>query len=192
MPDAQYGPPMDRFIPGRSESVLIVVDVQEKLAAVMEEGVKEKTVLNIVRLIEGANILSVPVIITEQYPKGLGSTASPVKKALPLVSPVEKITFDCCGEPAFLAALSGRKKIILTGMEAHICVLQTCLGLLERGFYVHAVANACCSRKKEDYKTGIDFMRNAGAVITTAETVLFQLAGRAGTDEFRAISKLIK
>jgi nicotinamidase-related amidase len=85
-----------------------------------------------------------------------------------------------------------RKTIVLTGMETHVCVLQTCLDLLQQGFHVHLVKNAVCSRSKENWETGIEFMRDAGAVITCTETVLFQLLKVAGTDEFRAIAKRIK
>jgi nicotinamidase-related amidase len=102
--------------------------------------------------------------------------------------------FGCCGEPRFMEAIAstGKKKVILCGMETHVCVLQTCLGLLEDAYTVHVVKDAVCSRTEENYRIGIGFMRDAGAVITGTETVLFQLLERAGTEEFRAISKRIK
>lgn len=184
----------ERFLLGRADAVLLIVDIQEKLAAVMEDGIREKVIANTLRLTEAAKVLFVPAVLTEQYPKGLGPSVDQVKSSLPGIVPIIKLTFDCCGEPSFLKTIQdmGKEKIILAGMETHICVLQTCLGLLGSGFHVHVVSDACCSRKKENHRTGIEFMRTAGAVITSVETALFQLAVRAGTDEFKALSRLIK
>ena len=182
----------DKFFLSKEDAVLAVVDIQERLAVVMSE--KEKVVNNALHLIEAAKLLSIPVILTEQYSKGLGQTVGEIREALPSYHPVEKLTFSCCGEPAFLKALAstGKKKIILCGMETHVCVLQTCIGSLKEGYTVHAVSDAICSRSKENFKTGIEFMRDAGAVISGTETVLFQLLERAGTEEFKTISKRIK
>lgn len=183
---------MDKFLLTKDNSILLIVDIQERLAVVMKE--KEKVAANSLHLIEAAKLLQMPVVFTEQYPKGLGPTISEIKEALLNCQPIEKITFSCCGEPSFLKTLSftGKKKIILIGMETHICVLQTCLGLLKEGYDVHVVNDAVCSRCKDNFKTGIEFMREAGAVITCTETVLFQLLERAGTEEFNIISKRIK
>lgn len=182
----------ERFMPAAASSALVVVDIQERLAAVMEA--REKVTANVGRLIALAGLMSIPVIVTEQYPKGLGPTIEEIRKVVPGFSPIEKITFDCCGEPRFNEEVrkTGRKHIILTGMETHICVLQTCLGLLADNRFVHVPEDAVCSRTGENRQTGIAFMRNAGAVITSTETVLFQILRQAGTEEFRAISKLIK
>lgn len=181
-----------KFFLSKEDSVLVVVDIQEKLAVVM--GEREKVVSNTLHLIEAAKLLRFPTIVTEQYPKGLGPTVSEIREALPSCKPIEKLTFGCCGEPGFMKALesTGKRKIILCGMETHVCVLQTCIGSLREGFTVHAVRDAICSRTKENYKTGIEFMRDAGAVITGTETVLFQLLEKAGTEEFKAIVKRIK
>ena len=169
-----------------------MVDVQERLAAVMDR--KEQVLDNCRRLIEGAKILDVPIAVTEQYPKGLGPTEEELRGALLSYEPFEKLTFSCCGEPSFTSALEslGRRTIILAGMETHVCVLQTALDLLRGGYGVHLVRDAVCSREKENWITGVDLMRDAGAVITSTETVLFQLLGKAGTEEFKAISKLVK
>ena len=182
----------NRFFLGKDDSVLVLVDIQERLAAVMRE--KEKVVRNALHLIEAAKLLNIPIVVTEQYPKGLGPTVNEIREALPSSVPVEKLTFSCCGEPAFLEALSssGRNKIILCGMETHVCVLQTCIGSLREGYTVHVVRDAVCSRTKENFAVAIDFMRDAGAVITGTETVLFQLLEKAGTEEFKAISRRIK
>ena len=183
---------MDRFFLQKEDTVLIIVDVQERLAAVMEE--RRRVVVNTVHLIEAARLLTMPVILTEQYPKGLGRTVEELRYSLSSAVQIEKMTFSCCGEPGFMSALesTGRKKVVMTGMETHVCVLQTCLGLLKEGYAVHAVADAVCSRTEENYRTGIEFMRDAGAVITCTETALFQLLEKAGTEEFKTISKRIK
>ncbi|MBI5664278.1 MAG: hydrolase [Nitrospirae bacterium] len=183
---------MDKFILNKDNSVLIIVDIQDKLAVVMKQ--KDKVRDNCLHLVETAKLLGIPIIVTEQYPKGLGQTISEIKEALPDYAPLEKVTFDCCRGDGFLEKMSSLRKthIILTGMETHVCVLQTCLGLLEKGHLVHLVADAVCSRKKDDYLTGRELMRDAGAVITCTETVLFQLLEKAGTPEFKAISKRIK
>lgn len=183
---------MDNFFISKEDSVLVIVDIQERLAVVMSE--REKVVSSTLHLIEAARLLSLPIIVTEQYPKGLGPTVNEIREALPSCEPIEKLTFSCCGEPDFMTALesTGKRKLILCGMETHVCVLQTCIGSLRERYVVHAVGDAICSRSKENYKTGIEFMRDAGAVITCTETVLFQLLEKAGTEEFRTIAKRIK
>lgn len=183
---------MDKFILKKNNAVLVIVDIQDKLAVVMKH--KEKIVNNCVHLIEAAKLLNIPIVVTEQYPKGLGHTINEIKEALSSYEPLEKITFDCCKSGDFLKKLTSlkRKQIILTGMETHVCVLQTCLSLLKMKYSVHLVSDAVCSRKKDDYLAGRELMRDAGAVITCTETVLFQLLEKAGTLDFKAISKRIK
>ncbi|MFO0753734.1 MAG: isochorismatase family protein, partial [Thermodesulfovibrionales bacterium] len=135
-----------------------------------------------------------PVILTEQYPKGLGPTVSEIREILPSAAPVEKMSFNCCEEPSFMREIKyiERKTLLLAGMEAHICVLQTCLSLLRDGFTVHVIRDAVCSRTKANWETGLAFMHDAGAVITSTETVLFQVLKKAGTEDFKAISQRIK
>jgi nicotinamidase-related amidase len=183
---------MDKFILNKDNAVLVIVDIQDKLAVVMKQ--KEKVTDNSLHLIEAAKLLNIPVIVTEQYPKGLGQTINEIKEALPSYAPFEKVTFDCCKGEGFLEKMASLRKthVILTGMETHVCVLQTCLGLLGKGYFVHLVSDAVCSRKKDDYKSGRKMMRDAGAVITCTETALFQLLEKAGTPEFKAISKRIR
>ena len=183
---------LDKFSLDKENAVLLLVDIQERLAAVMKQ--KDQVVKNNLHLIELAKMIDVPVVVTEQYPKGLGKTVPELQTALPYYRPVEKMTFDCCGQPTFLAELKdhNRNTVILTGMETHICVLQTCIGLLRGGMNVHIVQDAVCSRTKGNWKSGIEFMREAGAVITCTETVLFQLLKVAGTEEFKKISQRIK
>ncbi len=183
---------MDRFFLDKDNAVLLIIDIQDKLAAVM--NMKDRVVKNNLHLIELAKMLGFPVMVTEQYPKGLGATVAEIREALPYYRPVEKMTFDCCGQPTFLEELKEHNKsaVILTGMETHICVLQTGLGLLKGGINVHLVQDAVCSRTKANWRTGIEFLRDAGAVVTCTETVLFQLLQVAGTEEFKKIAQRIK
>ena len=183
---------MEKFILDKSNTVLLIIDIQERLAAVMK--MKDAVVENCLHLIELSKMLSIPIIVTEQYPKGLGPTVEPIRSALSDYRPVEKVTFSCCDEPSFLDAIRNlnRKTLIVTGMETHICILQTSIGLLRERFNVHLVRDAVCSRTKENWRTACEFLRDAGAVITCTETALFQLLQRAGTEEFKAISKRIK
>ncbi len=183
---------LEKFFLDKEDTVLLIIDVQEKLAAVMKE--QDKVVKNNLHVIELAKMIGMPVMVTEQYPKGLGTTVTEIREALPFYRPIEKMTFDCCGQPSFLEELKEHNKsnVVLTGMETHICVLQTCIGLLRGGINVHVVEDAVCSRTKENWKNGIGFMREAGAVVTCTEIVLFQLLKVAGTEEFKKISKRIK
>jgi nicotinamidase-related amidase len=183
---------MDKFLLEKNDAVLVIVDIQERLAAVMSE--RQKVVDNCLHLIEISKLLNIPVLLNEQYPRGLGPTVSEIRDALAPYQPLEKITFSCCREGIFSERLSsaGRKKIILAGMETHVCVLQTCIDLLRQGYVIHAVQDAICSRTDDNFRTGIEFMRDAGAVITCTETVLFQLLEKAGTEEFKTISRRIK
>jgi nicotinamidase-related amidase len=183
---------MEKYILDKNNTVLVVVDIQEKLAPAMKK--RQKVTDNCIHLIEAARLLNIPIVVTEQYSKGLGPTISEIKDALPDYEPLEKVTFDCCRGEGFLEKVASLNKtqIILTGMETHVCVLQTCLSLLKEGYTVHLAGDAVCSRKKEDYLAGREMMRDAGAVINCTETVLFQLLEKAGTPEFKAISKRIK
>lgn len=183
---------MEKFILDKSNTVLLIIDIQERLAAVMK--MKDAVVENCLHLIELSKMLSIPIIVTEQYPKGLGPTVEPLRNSLSDYRPVEKLTFSCCDEPSFLDAIRNlnSKTLIVTGMETHICILQTSIGLLREGFNVHLVRDAVCSRTKENWRAACEFLRDAGAVITCTETALFQLLQRAGTEEFKAISKRIK
>jgi len=182
----------DSFVLKKEDALILIVDIQERLAAIMNE--KDRVVKNCQHLLELAKMLSIPIVVTEQYPKGLGRTVLELKDAIPDYRPFEKTAFNCCGEPAFVTQIRklGKKQIIMTGMETHICVLQTTVGLLQEEINVHVVQDAMCSRTRENWETGIAFMRDAGAVITCTETVLFQLLKVAGTDEFKKISQRIK
>jgi nicotinamidase-related amidase len=175
----------------RDGTVLVVVDVQERLAAVMEY--REPVVANIRRLIQAARLLVVPLVVTEQYPKGLGPTVPELRELLAGEKVLEKLTFSCCGLDPFLAELERlqAKKLLVVGMETHVCVLQTVLDCLAAGYLVHVPNDAVCSRFTNDWRTGLARMAAAGAILTTTETALFELLERAGTDEFREARKWI-
>jgi nicotinamidase-related amidase len=176
----------------RDQSAAIIIDVQERLLPHIFEG--ELVLENCTRLIEGLKILSVPMIVTQQYTKGLGPTVPAIASMFQEFDPVEKISFSCCDEPLFLERLhqEGRKNIVICGIEAHVCVLQTCLDLLDRGF-VPVVAEDCISsRKASDKRVAVKRMRQEGARITTLESILFELTREAGNPLFKAISALVK
>lgn len=177
----------------RDQAVLVVVDVQQKLVPAMPAKECRRTLASIDLLVKGAKVLGVPTVATEQYTRGLGPTVPELAEAC-RERVIEKMSFGCCGEPDFLQHLKelGRSQVIVTGMEAHVCVYQTVLGLLAAGFHVHLVRDAICSRGKADYLAGVENASRAGAVATTAEIVLFQLLRIAGTPEFKAVSALIK
>ena len=177
----------------RDDAVLVVVDIQKKLVKIMPEKPYEKILKNNIRLVKASKILNVPVLYTQQYTKGLGETVDELKELMDKEH-VEKLTFSCCGENSFMNELKklGKKSVLLTGMETHICVLQTAIDLLENGFNVFVVADAVCSRFKDNWKFGLEYMRQAGAKVTVTETVLFQLLERSDVAEFKEVQQLIK
>jgi nicotinamidase-related amidase len=174
----------------RGEAVLVVVDVQERINAVMAD---QAHLARIAVLVEACSALGVPVIATEQYPKGLGQTVASLGQLLP-GPPLVKDSFSCAREPAIRAALeaAGRRQAIVAGIEAHVCVLQTALDLATAGFQVHVPYDAVSSRRPADKESALDRMAAAGVVVTTTESALFELLERCGTDEFRAVSRMIR
>lgn len=176
----------------KDDSLLVVIDFQEKLLAAFENP--EATVRNCIQLIKFANIMEIPIIWTEQYPKGLGPTVSEIKAEMPGLSPIEKLDFSCFGEPAFANAICrhGRKQLIMCGIETHICVEQTVLDGIECGFQPHIVTDACASRKKRDHKAGLRKMEGAGAVPSCVEMAMYEILGRSDAKEFREVLKLVK
>lgn len=184
----------DNFFLERDKAVLVVIDVQEKLCVAMDDKVLKKLVKNIGILLDGAAELDVPVLVTEQYVKGLGATLPALKEKAASAPCYEKMAFSCCGSTEFVAALqaTGRKQVIITGMETHVCVLQTVIELREAGFVVHVAKDAVMSRSKQNWLTAIEAMTLAGAIPTATESVLFQLLKVAGTDEFKKLSKLVR
>jgi isochorismate hydrolase len=176
----------------RTEAGLVVVDIQDRLLPAIFE--KERVLQNTLRLVQGVGILQVPILATEQYRKGLGATVPEIATAIPAFTPLEKLAFSACGAAPFLPALKQKKvsQAILCGIEAHVCVSQTCLDLLDEGFRVFVVADAISSRTPENYQIGLNRVRAAGAVIVSTEMVLFELLEQAGTPEFKQILALVK
>lgn len=191
--EASMNKELEKFSLDRDKAVLVVIDVQERLVPAMPPKVYKELRGTIDFLVKAAQELGVPVVATEQYPRGLGHTVSELSEAC-RDRVVEKVTFGCCGEPAFLSCLQemGRSQVIVTGMEAHVCVYQTVLGLLGEGYQVHLVRDAICSRNKIDYLASLDNAAAAGAVVTTAEAGVFQMLHTAKAAEFKGISGLIK
>jgi nicotinamidase-related amidase len=182
-----------KFWLDREKAMLVVVDVQQRLVPSMDPAVYDEVRRSSDCVVHGAELLGVPVVATEQYSKGLGPTV-PELAAACTGKVIEKLSFGCCGEPAFRDYLRGlgRSQVMVTGMEAHVCVYQTVLGLLEAGFRVHLLRDAICSRGKTDYLAALQNAASAGAVVTTTETALFQLLRTAAAPEFKAVSALIK
>ncbi len=176
----------------REDAVLVVIDFQERLLPAMKDH--EELEESVCRLINGIRTLDVPVLVTQQYTKGLGPTVPDIAEALGDFSPIEKIDFSATGELSFLEALNktGKSSIILCGIEAHVCVAQTALILLELGYDVFLVEDAVSSRSKTDKKTAINRMVQAGARPVTVEAVLFELLGSAKAAEFKEISRIVK
>lgn len=173
------------------DTALLVIDIQERLMPVIHE--KDKILIEVNRLIKGTEALNLPIIVTEQYPRGLGKTCQEIE--LPEgVEPVEKISFSCMQSDGVLDQLKekGIRSLILCGAETHICVLNTALEALDAGFEVHVVADAVSSRTPANKQLGLERMKQSGAFIVSVEMIMFQLLDEAGNNTFKAISKLIK
>jgi nicotinamidase-related amidase len=185
---------MERLLP--ANTVLLVVDVQEKLAAAMPEPTMSELVKNAGILLETAEALGVGVLASEQYPKGLGATMPSIagKLAEMGVQPLPKMAFDACSELTIARALadSGARNVVVIGMEAHVCVFQTARELVKRGYATYVVADAVASRREENRRIGLALCERAGAFVTATETVAFDLLEHAGTGAFKAISKLVR
>lgn len=179
----------------RERTALVVIDVQERLFPAMDADHREEVMRNIKVLTATARRLHLDTLVTEQYPKGLGHTLQEVKDALsPGVQPVEKVAFSCLGVDAFRSRLAatGARQLLLAGIEAHVCVLMSALDLLAEGYAVHIVADAVTSRTQANWRLAMAQLRQAGAVVTTTETALFQLLRQADTDDFRELARLIR
>lgn len=201
----QHTPSLPTLKLNRESTLLVVMDVQERLVPAMPEECRGLAIDNVIRLIQGARVMSIPLLVTEQYPQGLGRTIDPVAQALkeldPAPLPIDKVQFDGCADPQFTAALESAwstpgtaqpRNVVLCGMEAHICIYQTARSLVERGYGVHVAMDATCSRRRDNRRIAQGLLTNLGAVVTSTETVLFDLLGQADGDEFRAVIKLVR
>jgi len=172
----------------RERAALVVVDVQEAFRRAVPDF--ERTAQATATLIRGAEAIGIPVKITEQYPRGLGETVPEVAEHLPAgTEPLEKVCFSAAEAEGF--ELGGRDQVLVGGIETHVCVNQTVLDLLGRGAEVHVAEDAVASRTAENKRVGLHKMEQAGAVLTSVETALFELLGRAGTEEFKTVQKLV-
>jgi len=185
-------------------TLLLMVDIQERLAQAMSPNWSERF-QNMLRLAECAQIIGIPALITEQYPDGLGSTLAPLRERLPSAAVLSKVDFDACAAPEISAEIErleshlplgdGRAydtAVILAGVEAHICVFQTARSLVLRGFSVHVPVDAIDARTPEQVEIAKGLLTRCGAIVTSTETVAFDLLKRAGTDNFRSVQKLFK
>lgn len=185
----------DAFTVSQDDTVLLVIDIQERLAPVIHDQaqVVDKTVI----LAQAAAEMNLPVLLTEQYPRGLGATLPAISRVLserlPVAQRFEKLAFSAC-TPEVLAALAatGRRKVIITGMETHVCVFQTTRQLLAEGYRVFIASDAVSSRTPENRANGLALMAAMGAVISNTETLVFDLLKVSGTPLFKTVSKLIK
>lgn len=173
-------------------SLLLIIDVQEKLVNALDKDIIVKRVTN---LAKSARLLDIPVVVTEQYPKGLGKTVETLSAAFAEDVPVfEKVTFNALEADGVLEKIKsyGRKQIVICGIETHICVHQTAAALLREGFEVYVVKDACASRNKYEFKQGIELMESNGAKVTCVEIVLFEWLKTAKNPHFKEIQALIK
>jgi nicotinamidase-related amidase len=176
----------------KDNTAAVIIDIQEKLFPHMNN--KDILEENTIKLINGLNTLNIPLIITEQYPKGLGTTTEKIKEQIKKGSYIDKISFSCCDEPNFMDKLNSlnKKFIILAGIETHVCVLQTAIDLISNNFLPVIIENCTSSRKALDKNTAIKRIYSEGAVISTYESLLFELCRFAGTEIFKKLSKIIK
>jgi nicotinamidase-related amidase len=175
----------------RTSAGLLVVDIQERLLPAVFE--QDLILQNTHRLVQGAALLRLPIFVTEQYRKGLGPTVADLASHIPGFAPLEKLTFSAWGAPGLPEAVQaqGLTEVVLCGLETHVCVAQTCLDLLDAGLRPFVVADAVSSRTPENRRFGLERMREAGAILVSAEMILFELLERAGTEEFKRVQRLI-
>lgn len=176
----------------REKAALLIIDIQDKILVAMQNS--DSVLSNTEKLINGFKVLGIPIYFTEQYPKGLGRTSQKLLDLLEGTEAVTKMSFSCFGAGDLFETLKTKKltQIIVCGVESHVCVQQTVLDLLVNDFQVNLAADAVSSRKTLDYEIALRRMNEHGAEITTTESILFELLNVCGTDEFKAISKLVK
>lgn len=183
---------MDPGIPERGKTALVVVDLQEKFVPAIFEI--DRVVENTKKLVRAFQAMKIPVIFTQQYTKGLGQTVEEIAQLFGDDKPIEKTEFSCMENEGFLKRVKelGAKDLVLCGIEAHVCILQTALDAIRQGFRVHIVQDATSSRKKSDWRTAMQRASQSGAFIASTEMIIFQLLKRAGTDEFKEVQGIIK
>ena len=174
------------------QTVLTIIDVQGKLAQLMHA--REALFLNLQRLVTGAQVLKLPILWTEQNPAKMGPTIPELGALLSGITPINKMAFGCGGEPAFMRALeaTGRRQVLLAGIECHVCVFQTAAQLVERQYAVQVVADAVSSRSEANYHIGLERLQRAGAEVTCVESALFELMQTADHPAFRQVLQAVK
>jgi nicotinamidase-related amidase len=190
----QVGEPIARRRLDPTQCALVVVDIQEKLLPAVLQ--REELVRNSRMLIRLADILEIPILLTVQYPRGLGNTVPEIAELLPKVKEIAKMEFGCFGCEEFRSAVHGlpghRTTLLLCGMESHICVMQTALGALENGYMVHIASDAIGSRTDWNWRLGLERMEAAGSVISSTEMMMYELLQRSGTAHFKEMLPYIK
>ncbi len=177
----------------RQSSRLLVVDVQEKLVAALSDSSRERLIANCRFLVEGATLFGVPVVATEQYPKGLGPTAASLAELIAeRPAKTQFSALECTGWGTAAASSEDRFQVVVAGMESHVCVLQTVLDLLAAGYQTFVVVDAIAGRRDLDHQIALERMANSGATLTTAEAVLFEWCESASAPEFKQLSALVK
>ena len=173
-------------------TVLLVVDIQEKLARVMPD--RQVLLENLEKIIKGAQVLGIPILLTEQNPEGLGPTIPEIAHLLPNIQPIRKLSFSCCGSDRFIQTLKAvsRKQVLIAGIETHVCVYQTAVDLLNLRYEVQVVADAVSSRTVENRYIGLEKIKHAGAALTSTETALFELLRVAEGAKFKELLKIVK
>jgi nicotinamidase-related amidase len=176
----------------KDRTAALIIDIQERLYPYIFEN--EKLTKNVSRLIEGLKIIGITIFVTEQYVKGLGPTIEPVTAILGNHPRIEKMSFSCCDESRVMEgiATSGKVNIIIAGIESHVCVLQTTIDLIHNGYHPVVVEDCVSSRSENDKRIAIERMREEGAIITTCESILFELLRFSGSEQFKGISRLVK
>ena len=172
----------------RGRAALVIVDVQEAFRPAVREF--ETVAAGVASLIRGARILGLPVVVTEQYPKGLGATVPEVAEHLDGIEPIAKVSFSAAAADGF--DLGARDQVLVCGIESHVCVSQTAHALLDQGVEVHVARDAVTSRSEENRELGLHKMETAGAIVTSVEAALFELLGAAGSEEFKRVQSLLK
>lgn len=176
----------------RSRSVLVIIDIQEKLYPHVHDH--ESMLIRIDLLMSAARLMAIPVIVTEQYPKGLGPTIPDLRQLMPETPPLAKMDFSCVPVPGFMEQLESfkRNQVILAGIEAHVCVAQTALDLAHRGEKVIVVADGVSSRRALDVEIALRRLEHSGITLVTAESIVFEWLRRAGTEEFKVLQPKLK
>lgn len=176
----------------KDETIAVIIDIQGALFPHIHEN--EKLEKNTIKLIQGLKAIGVPIVVTQQYTAGLKPTIPTISEAIGEYKPIEKTAFSCCDEPKFDEdlALSTKRNVIVAGIESHVCVLQTVIDLIDRAYTPVVVEDCVSSRNPNDKKIAIARMRSEGAIITTHESILFELLRYSGTQEFKAVSKIVK